>query len=92
VHQDLIAASQDKSFFDLQLMGELPQQPKVETEAAAGQFKMEWSAAYLGWQLQQSTNLRDWTPVTDAQMPGGSTLSLTVPISGNGRFYRLVQP
>ena len=92
VHQDLIAASQDKSFFDLQLMGELPQQPKVETEAAAGQFKMEWSAAYLGWQLQQSTNLRDWTPVTDAQMLGGSTLSLTVPISGNGRFYRLVQP
>jgi hypothetical protein len=92
LHQDDHTASQDKSFFDLQLSGELPKQPKVETEAAAGQFKMEWSAAYLGWQLETSTDLQNWSPVTDAQMLGGSTLSLTVPISGNGRFYRLVQP
>lgn len=92
VHQSTSAASQALHFFDLQLSAELEATPHVVTEAKAGQFSMAWSSAYLGWQLQKSSDLIHWTNVGTPLTLDGATLRYQEAIQGTSCFYRLVQP
>jgi hypothetical protein len=90
VHQSSLGES--TLFFDLQLGGELQPAPPAALDLAGGAVKLNWSAAYAGWQLQKSTNLVNWFPAAIQPVIEGSNLKFSEPLSGERCFYRLVAP
>ena len=60
----------------------------------AGQFQISWSAAAIGYSLEQRTNLAPpvpWTLVTNAVNPAGGQNVVTVAAPNTASYYRLAQ-
>lgn len=92
IHQH--PSTEDTLHFDLQLIAQKASvMPKVDLQIEPGGFlNLEWSSAYPGATLETSTNLIDWTPVTNLPSLTGPRMSLQLPKIGPNAFYRLVQP
>jgi len=92
IHQH--PTTEDTLHFDLQLIAQKASvMPKVDLQIQPGGFlNLEWSSAYPGAILETSTNLIDWTPVTNLPSLTGPRMSLQLPKIGPNAFYRLVQP
>jgi parallel beta-helix repeat protein len=64
--------------------------PQVALAATANQFQVSWPLDHTGWHLQIQTNLlgTNWYTVSGAT----STNSMSIPMSNNSSFFRLVYP
>jgi hypothetical protein len=57
-----------------------------------GSLDVSWPDTFLGWQLQESTNLSTWTNSTRPITNLGGQNKVTVPFSAGVKFFRLVRP
>ncbi len=58
----------------------------------SGAVAVSWPSAWMGVQLQQSTNsLNSWSSVIDPIEDNGTTSRVTFPIIPGSRFFRLIQ-
>lgn len=91
IHQH--PSTEDTLHFDLQLIAQLNSHvPKPQLRVEAGAINLDWSSAYLGWQLQKSSDLVNWSNVGTPLTLDGATLRYQEAIQGTNCFYRLVQP
>ncbi|PWU10250.1 MAG: hypothetical protein C5B50_25900, partial [Verrucomicrobia bacterium] len=70
-------------------------QPVLGIQKAGTNVLLSWQAGATGYQLQSATNFHSpvaWTNVTQLQFTNGNQLSVTVPISGNAKYFRLQHP
>jgi hypothetical protein len=69
--------------------------PQVTVATGApGSHTMDitWPAAALGWVLEESADLIDWTPSALPVTTTGDTNKVSVATSGPGRYFRLSHP
>lgn|GEM_PF-2277239 len=78
--------------FDLQLSGELKDNPPITLQNLGEDMRVSWSAAYTGWQLRFSYDLKTWFPGTNIPQINGPSIQTSEPIIGNSGFYKLVSP
>ena len=78
--------------FDLQLLGDLKDQPKLFLRPVGGNMELSWSGGYQGWNLLTSTDLATWAPVNAPQLLDAGWFYVTHPAPGPRRFYRLEKP
>lgn len=90
VHQH--STTENGLFFDLQLSGELDANPLITLRTVDEDMQVIWSAAYAGWQLKVSHDLKEWFPATNAAHLAGPWLHTREPIIGGRGFFKLVSP
>jgi hypothetical protein len=69
--------------------------PLIGTSVSSGNLTLSWPLASAGFTLMSRTNLvlGDWTAVTSpAPQIVGSQWQVTIPLSGDAQYYRLVRP
>ena len=57
-----------------------------------GSLDVSWPDTFLGWQLQESTNLSTWTNSTRVITNAGGQNQVTVPFSAGAKYFRLLRP
>lgn len=67
--------------------------PDVQLSASTpGTLNVSWPDTFLGWQLQESTNLSTWTNSTRPIINEAGTNKVVVPASSGVKFFRLLKP
>lgn len=69
--------------------------PKVANSISAGGIlTMSWPASFLGWVLEESSDLKEasWTRSKAAVVTLGGLNTVMLPMSENRKFYRLTKP
>ena len=66
--------------------------PQLQIQLAGGNALLSWPAISTSFSLQQASSLLGggWTTVTNAPVLSGTNELVTLPITGNTEFYRLV--
>jgi hypothetical protein len=62
---------------------------------AGTNLTLSWSALFSGYQLESATNLAppvSWSLVSDPSVTNAGRVSITTPMSGRQRFFKLVHP
>lgn len=90
VHQH--SSTENGLFFDLQLSGELDVNPPITLRTVDEDMQVIWSAAYAGWQLKVSYDLKEWFPATNSPHLSGAWLHTREPVIGDRGFFKLVSP
>jgi hypothetical protein len=57
-----------------------------------GALDVSWPDTFLGWQLQESTNLSTWTNSTRVITNASGQNQVTVPFSAGAKYFRLLRP
>jgi hypothetical protein len=57
-----------------------------------GTLNVSWPDTFLGWQLQESTNLSTWTHSTRPITNDAGTNKVSIPVSSGVKFFRLLRP
>jgi hypothetical protein len=57
-----------------------------------GTLNVSWPDTFLGWQLQESTNLSTWTNSTRPITNDAGTNKVSIPVSSGVKFFRLLRP
>jgi hypothetical protein len=57
-----------------------------------GSLDVSWPDTFLGWQLQESTNLSTWTNSTRPITNLGGQNKVTVPFAAGAKYFRLLRP
>jgi hypothetical protein len=57
-----------------------------------GSLDVTWPDSFLGWQLQESTNLTTWTNSTRPITNDAGTNKVSIPASSGVKFFRLLRP
>lgn len=57
-----------------------------------GTLDVSWPDTFLGWQLQESTNLATWTNSTRPIVNDAGTNKVSIPASSGVKFFRLLRP
>ncbi len=57
-----------------------------------GTLNVSWPDTFLGWQLQESTNLTTWTNSTRPITNDAGTNKVSIPASSGVKFFRLLRP
>jgi hypothetical protein len=66
--------------------------PSLGLAAAEGMFTLTWPGWATDWLLHSATNLVppvEWTPVPGSATSNAGQWSVTVPVEGEARFFRL---
>jgi hypothetical protein len=64
--------------------------PQIALALATNQFQISWPLDHTGWRLQMRTNL---TGITWLAVPGAdATNFVSIPMTNNSAFFRLVYP
>ncbi|MBL9182969.1 MAG: putative Ig domain-containing protein [Verrucomicrobiaceae bacterium] len=67
--------------------------PDVQLSASTpGTLNVSWPDTFLGWQLQESTNLSTWTNSTRPIINEAGTNKVSIPASSGVKFFRLLRP
>ena len=67
--------------------------PDVQMSATTpGTLNVSWPDTFLGWQLQESTNLSTWTNSTHPIVNEAGTNKAVIPASAGVKFFRLLKP
>lgn len=67
--------------------------PDVQMSASTpGTLNVSWPDTFLGWQLQESTNLSIWTNSTHPIVNEAGTNKAVIPASAGVKFFRLLKP
>lgn len=67
--------------------------PDVQMSASTpGTLNVSWPDTFLGWQLQESTNLSTWTNSTRPIINEAGTNKVSIPASSGVKFFRLLRP
>ena len=57
-----------------------------------GTLDVSWPDSFLGWQLQESTDLRVWNNSTQAVTTENGVSHASYPSGGISKFFRLIRP
>lgn len=57
-----------------------------------GTLNVSWPDTFLGWQLQESTNLTTWTNSTRPIVNDAGTNKVSIRASSGVKFFRLLRP
>jgi hypothetical protein len=67
--------------------------PDVQLSVSTpGTLNVSWPDTFLGWQLQESTNLSTWTNSARPILNEAGTNKVSIPASSGLRFFRLLRP
>ena len=68
--------------------------PELSVSSGAGNVVISWPSVWGTYQLQSTASLApsSWTSVTNPPVLNGSTITVTLPLSGNTKFFRLAGP
>lgn len=69
--------------------------PSLSLTRSNGLAVLSWPLTTPNFQLQESTNLalvNSWSPVAQSPVTNGAQISVTVPASGERKFFRLKSP
>jgi hypothetical protein len=68
--------------------------PELSVSSGAGNVVISWPSVWGAYQLQSTASLApsSWTNVTNPPVLNGSTITVTLPLSGNTKFFRLTGP
>jgi len=67
--------------------------PDVQLSASTpGTLNVSWPDTFLGWQLQESTDLSTWTNSTRPIINEAGTNKVSIPASSGVKFFRLLRP
>jgi hypothetical protein len=80
-------------FWSLPEAVQTPGAPPLDIARAGGSFAViSWPAPSTGWQLQKSSDLQAWTPLTIAVVVQNGSNTVTAPVTPAREFYRLLKP
>jgi len=70
----------------------VPQVAAVTGAPGSNTMDITWPAAAAGWVLEESADLKTWTPSARPVTTDGNTKKVSVTTSGPGRYFRLSHP
>lgn len=68
--------------------------PVLSASRSSGNVLISWPVTWAAYQLQSTASLApsSWSGVTNVPVQNGSTVTVTLPLSGNTKFFRLAGP